>query len=353
MKLYYIMTQNFLLCVSDLQKLYQSKNLDPNYSAQSLQDKVQFDIRFYFVRRANENIDKFTKKTFILEVDPNTGIKYIRKDIDEQTKNHQCDTEMQNSTMPETPNSELCLVKSFLKYLSKLHPRSDYLWQQPKKEDIRDSDIWFKPLKIGPNPLASFMSRISHAADLSRVYTNHSIRTTAMTFLGRANFTPKQIMSVTGHKSLNSLAVYQKVSENEKIVMGLAMNAYLHDPQRQIMEVQQPKYVPIAPRPKEIPSIVRASSNEKNQNVCKEIIAYEPEDPILQDDFNQDLQFDVESVLQEIEQESVSLTQMETSQTSTSMVVQKQKIKKSPVIPLFNNCKIGTISNLHIHGHKN
>ena len=69
------------------------------------------------------------------------------------------------------------------------------------------------------------MSRVSHAADLSKVYTNHSIRATATMFLSRAKFTPKQIMSVTG-QSLNSLAVYEKVSQDEKMAMGFASVFY-------------------------------------------------------------------------------------------------------------------------------
>ena len=133
--------------------------------------------------------------------------------------------------MTEYPNSDRCPVASFMKYLSHLHPRNDALWQHPKKqEDIKDSDIiWYKPSKMGQNPLGSFMSRISHDADLSKLYTNHSIRSTGTTFLSRAKFTPKQIMSVTGHRSLNSLAMYEKVSDSEKLSMGFAMSCYLQN----------------------------------------------------------------------------------------------------------------------------
>ena len=346
------------LIVLDLRKLYTSNVLNPQGTAQNLQDKVQFDIQFYFARRASENIDKFMKSTFKLETDINTGIKYIRKDIDEQTKNHQMDTEFVNSTMTEMPNSPPCPVASFMTYMTKLHPKCDYLWQQPKKiEDQQiETDIWYKPCKIGPNPLSTFMSRLSADAKLSMNYTNHSIRSTATTMLGRAQFTPKQIMSVTGHRSVNSLSVYQKVSENERLMMGLAMNAYLQsDIQPQ---VQQRPDIPqaIAPKPTQVTASLGAPKDtnpeEKTQPKQMEIVQYEPEDPLLKDDFDQELNFDVESVLQQIEEESVSMTQLDTvSGHATNF--QCQKIKKSPVVPLFNNCKIGTITNLHIHVHKN
>ena len=289
-----------------------------------------------------------------MELDPNTGIKYIRKNLDEQTKNHQMDTEMINAAMPELPNSDLCPVKTFMDYMSHLQPRCEYLWQHSKnKEDIKDT-VWYKPSKIGPNPLSGFMSRVSHDADLSCVYTNHSIRSTATTFLGRANFSAKQIMSITGHHSVNLLAVYQRVSQNEKLQMGLAMNFYLQSDQRQaVTQRDQPR--PIAPKMPVIPHAVGAppqNNNENNVQTGKEIVAYEPEDPLLAAEFKEDLNFDVETFLSDIEKESVSMTQIETANL-TSTTVQRQTYKRSPNIPIFNNCKIGKIENLHIHVHKN
>ena len=51
------------------------------------------------------------------------------------------------------------------------------------------------------------------------IYTNHSIRATGATILGR-NCSMAQIMAVTGHKSASSVSVYQRVSSKEKQVMG-------------------------------------------------------------------------------------------------------------------------------------
>ena len=51
------------------------------------------------------------------------------------------------------------------------------------------------------------------------IYTNHSIRATGATILGR-NCSMAQIMAVPEHKSASSVAVYQRVSSKEKQVMG-------------------------------------------------------------------------------------------------------------------------------------
>ena len=129
--------------------------MDPNHSPESLQNKVQWDLRLFFARRANENIDKFTKSTFKLNVHANTGLKYITKAYDKQTKNHQIQHEdISTACMPEIPGNPLCPVKNFMTYLNHLSPLMEDLWQYPKeKNEIDDTNIWYKNKKIGENPL--------------------------------------------------------------------------------------------------------------------------------------------------------------------------------------------------------
>ena len=67
------------------------------------------------------------------------------------------------------------------------------------------------------------MSRLSKDCDLSKIYTNHSIRATGATILSKSMFNASQVMSVTGHKSVQSLSVYQRVDDDEKIMMGNAL----------------------------------------------------------------------------------------------------------------------------------
>ena len=65
-------------------------------------------------------------------------------------------------------------------------------------------------------------------------------------------------MSVTGHRSINSLSVYKKVSANEKIAMGMAMTAFLKTDMPQQQQIQQKAIAPckgphlILPKPQEI-----------------------------------------------------------------------------------------------------
>ena len=105
-----------------------------------------------------------------------------------------------------------------------MHPENDFIWQQALEKVHPDKpDIWYSHKNIGKNPLASFMSELSRNCNLSKIYTNHSIRVTGCTVLTRCNFSYSEIMAVSGHKSVQSLAIYQKTKENEKIKMGKAL----------------------------------------------------------------------------------------------------------------------------------
>jgi len=106
--------------------------------------------------------------------------------------------------MPGTPGSELCPVRSFEKYINKLHPSCDRLWQRPKDEFDDSDDSWYYNAPLGENILGTFMTNPSKKCKLSEVYTNHSIRATGATILEKNMYCNAQITAVTGHKSVAS-----------------------------------------------------------------------------------------------------------------------------------------------------
>jgi hypothetical protein len=72
---------------ADLQKMYGSVHLDCK-TPTGLANLVQLNIRLYFCRRGNENMDTMTKTTFIVKQYADTNRKYIIKNADELSKNH-------------------------------------------------------------------------------------------------------------------------------------------------------------------------------------------------------------------------------------------------------------------------
>lgn len=72
--------------------------------------------------------------------------------------------------------------------------------------------------------LIKCMSKLNENVGLSQTYANHSIRATGATL---CMFSPSQIVEVTGHKSIQSLTVYQRTDMDEKIAMGQTMGQNL------------------------------------------------------------------------------------------------------------------------------
>ena len=64
------------------------------------------------------------------------------------------------------------------------------------------------------------MTDVSKNCELSKIYTNHCIRVTGASILTRLQFSASEIMLVTGHKSVQSLAIYQKTDTRRKEEMG-------------------------------------------------------------------------------------------------------------------------------------
>ena len=93
-------------------------------------------------------------------------------------------------------------------YLEKINPNCSAFFQHPKANFSPEDDVWFEQRPLGVNTLANMMKNISKAAILSRIYTNHSIRATAITLWSNAGVPNRHIMCISGHRNEQSLAHY-------------------------------------------------------------------------------------------------------------------------------------------------
>ena len=203
-------------------------------------------------------------------------------------------------------------------------------------------------------------------------------------------------MSITSHKSLESLAIYQRVKEDEKMMMGMSLMYSLFRPkevhsvlnQNQIQ--QQPQIeapvqntniqlqitAPAMPQAKAstsnatikpAPTIEPHALDPMNKNILPLESALAPYTPPQVKDTNQEVDFDIIELLNDVEEDEYLMqaaTQIERqntqfdnnsvkTSTSTNTTTSKPVIKKTnPFEGTFQGCRIGSIGNIHIHIHK-
>ena len=171
---------------------------------------------YHLIRRGRENLRLHTKQSFAVTVDE-TGRKYVYQEQDELDKSHRENDDPFDSSGDErmyenANNPKLCPVRAFELYLSKLHPSLNLLWQRPKAlERFNESDsVWYCNSPLGKNTLGSLTKTISVDCKLSQEYTNHCIRSTAVSVLDNNNVEARHIMCVSGHKSESSIRSYSR-----------------------------------------------------------------------------------------------------------------------------------------------
>ncbi|VDI73208.1 Hypothetical predicted protein [Mytilus galloprovincialis] len=108
----------------------------------------------------------------------------------------------------------------------------DKLWQRPKDQFWEEEPSWYYNIPVGEKTLGNFMLYLSKKFNLSEIYTNHSIRATGATVLAKNSYCNAQIIAVTGHKSVASLSLYQRVDNDDKIRMGQTLTESITEPSK-------------------------------------------------------------------------------------------------------------------------
>lgn len=218
----------------DMKRLYDPGHLVFSVTVPvGLQRKVWFELMFYLCRRGRENLRSMTRNTFGIETDA-SGRRYVFQKQGEMDKNHR-ETDRPDDTvgegrMYELKGNDLCPVSSYEKYISKLHPDNDALWQRAL-DAFEEEKPWYTKSPLGKNTVGTMMNAISKQACLSRMYTNHCIRATAITALDDAGVEARHIMRTTGHKNESSIRSYsQRVCDEKKRDMSDMLSAARNAP---------------------------------------------------------------------------------------------------------------------------
>lgn len=205
---------------NDILKMYSSGTLS-NLNPTSLQLKVFLEVCMHFGRRGREGLRELTKKHLEFKRD-DVGNEFVTLSFNPAEKNRQgvAMRDIEHDQRLYATGSDNCPLVSLKKYLNLLNPNCNAFFQRPKRDNFSASDIWYDNSPVGENTIAGFMKKISNRAGLSKTYTNHSIRSTTVTTLRNLGVHPNDIMSVTGHKSAQSILHYSTVSEDQRRSMS-------------------------------------------------------------------------------------------------------------------------------------
>ena len=177
----------------------------------SLLRNVWFHVSLFWCRRGFEGQRNLKKTSFAFERDA-TGCPFVTMTHDETTMNHpggisEVESFEKNGRMYKTT----CTTDGYSAlevFLTKLNPQCDALFQYPKRNWRPSDKVWYENRPLGKNKLSSLMKEISVEAGLSRTYTNHSVRATAITLWANAGLTDREIMAISGHRNEASLRSY-------------------------------------------------------------------------------------------------------------------------------------------------
>ena len=216
----------------DLTKLFNMLNIN---NPTGLQEIVWFNTMFFFIRRGRENVRAMTKHSFAIGNDGKG--EYIYQVEGELDKNHDIN-DKPFDTVGEgriyANYSPKCPVMCFKKYISKLNPDIDCLWQRPKQNVSEHDIIWYCKVPHGEKHLGSMLSSMSLKYKLSQRYTNHSLRVTSVQALDDAKIEGRHIIRVSGHKSVRSVENYaRKLSTSRKRTISSILSEKVENIQNQ------------------------------------------------------------------------------------------------------------------------
>ena len=104
-------------------------------------------------------------------------------------------------------------------HLEVLHPEYEFMFQRPRRAakafNVNTARVLFEDSKLGKNTTPLCMPTICKILDLPR-YTNHCVRTTGINILKRSGIDDRDIVKLSGHKSVASLSHYNPHNDMEK-----------------------------------------------------------------------------------------------------------------------------------------
>ena len=118
----------------------------------------------------------------------------------------------------------------------------DDLFLKPLLNRRPSDKVWFARERRGHNWHQDIMKNVSEEAQLSKVYTNGSIRPTIVTHLLAAGYDNRTIMEITGHKSHAMVQTYSRQLERMDSVEHRQANMLLNSSGRNALRGMENRF---------------------------------------------------------------------------------------------------------------
>lgn len=177
-----------------------------------LRQAVWYSLSLQFVSRGLEFHHQLRRDSFVFQSD-GTG-EYVTISCDTKQKNYQGglrSSEAPSGQRMYATGGQNCPVALLKLLISKTDPNATQIFNQYRKEAVQyplTQDVWFTDSGLSKRTFSNFLRDMCKAAGVTKRYTPHCLRTTAIRHLREQGFDRGDITFMSQHKSESSLKSY-------------------------------------------------------------------------------------------------------------------------------------------------
>ena len=215
------------------QRLFDLRKLGPD-TPQSLLDTMVYMCGLYFALRSGQEHRNLSVSQIKL-VEPTDGIPHLvyTENVSKNNPGGLHKRKLKPKMVIHHANVKepnRCFVMFYKAYMAhrpqNLQHDAFYLTpiRNPKTE------IWYSSMPVGYRTLMTTVNRLCKSASIDGYKTNHSLRVTAATRLFQQGVDEQLIMLRTGHRSIDGVRTYKRVSKDQQQVLSNVLNRTTEPP---------------------------------------------------------------------------------------------------------------------------
>ncbi len=163
-------------------------------------------------------------------------------------------------------NPSRCFVSLFQLYCQHCPPdrKNDAFYLTPLRNP--KGPVWYSSVPVGHNTLGQTVKSLCKAAGIDGFKTNHSLRVTTATRLFECGADEQLIMARTGHRSIQGVRSYKRISDGQRHALSDMLNAATNGSQPPEKKAKLEVVIETNERPQKKPKLeVVTETNERTE----------------------------------------------------------------------------------------